>query len=65
MAVDRETMTPENRARSQRAAKRYNRRFLRFAWPKLVKILSPFYDPRKKRAPRGATLFLDGIGAAG
>jgi uncharacterized protein len=64
MSVDRETMTAEDSARSRRAAKRYNRRFLRFAWPKLLNILSPFYDPRHKRTPRGAAAFLDGIGAA-
>jgi predicted metal-dependent hydrolase len=64
MSVDREAMTPEDSARSRRSAIRYNRRFLRFAWPKLLKILSPFYDPRRKRPPRGAAAFLDGIGAA-
>jgi predicted metal-dependent hydrolase len=64
MSVDRETMTPDDRARSRRAAKRYNRRFLRFAWPRLLAVLSPFYNPRKRRAPRGAVAFLDAIGAA-
>ncbi len=64
MQVDRETMTTKDRARSRRASKRYNSRLLRFAWPKLLRVLSPFYNPRSKREPRGAAAFLDVIGAA-
>jgi predicted metal-dependent hydrolase len=64
LSVDRETMKPEESVRSRRAAKQHNRRFLRFAAPKLLKILSPYYDPRHKRPPYGAATFLDRIGAA-
>jgi hypothetical protein len=39
----------------------YRARFLRFALPKLLYVLSPFYDPRTKRAPRGAAQLLDEI----
>lgn len=38
--------------------KRYRARFLRFAWPRLLCVLLPLYDPRAKRAPRGAAELL-------
>jgi hypothetical protein len=36
-------------------------RVLRFALPRLLDVLSPLYNPRKKRAPRGAAELLNEI----
>jgi predicted metal-dependent hydrolase len=54
LSVDRQAMDPPQRARSLALEKRYRARFLRFAWPRLLSVLSPRYDPRARRAPRGA-----------
>jgi predicted metal-dependent hydrolase len=54
LAVDREAMDAAQRAHSRALEKRYRARFLRFAWPRLLSVLSPRYDPRRRRAPRGA-----------
>jgi hypothetical protein len=38
--------------------KLYRKRFGRFALPRLLKVLSPFYDPIRYRELKGATAFL-------
>jgi len=59
LEVDRSGMSAAQRRSSVRLEKRYRARFLRFALPKLLYVLSPFYDPRAKRAPRGAAQLLE------
>jgi uncharacterized protein len=61
LAVDRAAMTDDQRRRSHRLEKRYRARFMRFALPRLLYVLSPAYDPRRKRAPRGAQALLEQI----
>ena len=61
LAVDRGAMSAAERAHSVRQERRYRARFMRFALPRLLKVLSPFYDPRRCRAPRGATELLGEI----
>jgi predicted metal-dependent hydrolase len=58
LAFDRAQMTPEQLRSSLRSEKSYRRRFGRFALPRLLKVLSPFYNPVRKREPRGAASFL-------
>lgn len=58
LAVDREGMTADARAQSIRLERQYRARFMRFALPKLLSVLSPFYDPRRRRPPRGAAQLL-------
>ena len=60
----RSGMSAAQRRRSVCPEKRYRTRFLRFALPKLLYVLSPFYHPRAKRAPRGAAQLLDEISPA-
>jgi uncharacterized protein len=61
LRVDRCGMSGAERRRSVRLEKRYRARLLRFALPRLLYVLSPFYDPRAKRAPRGAAELLHEI----
>lgn len=58
LAVDRARMTPEQREASVLSEKIYRKRFGRFALPRLLKVLSPFYNPIRKREPTGAAAFL-------
>jgi uncharacterized protein len=61
LAVDRAPMSAAERAESVRLERRYRGRFLLFALPRLLYVLSPLYDPRAKRAPRGAAELLEDI----
>jgi uncharacterized protein len=61
LSVDRAAMNPAARRESRRLERRYRARFLRFALPRLLYVLSPFYNPRRKRAPRGAAELLNEI----
>jgi uncharacterized protein len=54
LSVDRASMSPQEQEQSALLEKRYRARFMRFALPRLLCVLSPFYDPRRRRAPRGA-----------
>ena len=58
LAHDRATMTPEQLQASMASEKAYRRRFGRFALPRLLRVLSPFYNPVRKREPDGAAAFL-------
>lgn len=55
---DRTTMTSDRKRRSVAAERACRRRFARFALPRLLSVLSPFYDPRRRRAPRGVEAVL-------
>ncbi len=61
LAIDRAAMSAAARRESRRLERRYRARFLRFALPRLLYVLSPFYNPRRKRAPRGAAELLNEI----
>jgi predicted metal-dependent hydrolase len=52
LEVDRATMTPEERAASIRLKKRNDRAFARYAFPRMIQIFLPFYDPRGQKAPQ-------------
>ncbi len=54
-------MSTAARRESQRLERRYRARFLRFALPRLLDVLSSLYNSRKKRAPRGAAELLNEI----
>jgi predicted metal-dependent hydrolase len=58
LAADRAAMTPEQLKASLKSEKIYRRRLSRFALPRLLKVLSPFYNPMEKREPKGAAAFL-------
>jgi uncharacterized protein len=58
LTVDRAAMDRQQRAASIRLERRYRARFMRFALPRLLRVLSPFYDPRRKRPPHGAAELL-------
>jgi uncharacterized protein len=61
LSVDRASMTSAQRRHSRHLERRYRARMLCFALPRLLYVLSPRYDPRRKRAPRGATELLSQI----
>ena len=62
---DREHMTPQERAASLAREKGNRRRFLRFVLPRMLHLLSPFYNPAKAPAPRGLQELLDRLAALG
>jgi len=64
LSVDRQGMTEKARRASVAEERRHRARFLRFALPRLIAILSPFYDPRRKTEPRGSARLLDEVAAA-
>jgi predicted metal-dependent hydrolase len=59
LAKDREAMTPEeveaSVAREKELKKQISKRFL----PMMLMVISPFYNPAKRRVPRGQQAFLD------
>lgn len=59
LATDRETMTQEEVEASIARHKEVGRRIKKSALPMLIKVLSPFYDPAKRRDPRGQKEFLE------
>ena len=64
LAVDRAAMSADARAQSIRQERQYRARLMRFALPRLLSVLSPFYDPRRRRPPRGAAELLSAIQGA-
>jgi hypothetical protein len=58
LQADRSAMTAAELRASEISERDYRRRFTWFALPRLLKILSPFYDPASRRAPKGAAQFL-------
>jgi uncharacterized protein len=63
LAVDRGGMDARGRAASLQEESRYRARFMRFAWPRLLRVFLPWYRPQRRRAPRGAAQLLRGITA--
>ncbi len=61
LSVDRAQMTRAQRQHSLTLERRYRARFLCFALPRLLYVFSPTYNPRAKRAPRGALQLLEEI----
>ena len=53
LSVDRESMTPAEREASIAREAAHRKRFGNFAMPRLLTIVLPGYDPRKKREFRG------------
>jgi predicted metal-dependent hydrolase len=53
LSVDRESMSPDEREASIQREKTHRKRFGKFAMPRLLTIVLPGYDPRKKREFRG------------
>lgn len=58
IATDRAGMDAQALARSRANEKAVNRFTLRTMGPELLKVFSPFYDPARKRAPRGLDDYL-------
>ncbi len=58
LAFDRARMTEAERAASIQSEKTYRKRFNQFAVPRLLKVLSPFYNPVRRAPPLGAESFL-------
>jgi uncharacterized protein len=60
---DREGMSADELERSKRREKIYRRKLLFHFMPQLLRVLSPFYDPAKLRAPRGLMEFMNHVEA--
>ena len=58
LETDRADMSPADRKASRKALAAYRWRFMRFAFPRLARVLSPFYDPRKLKEPKDIAPFL-------
>jgi Predicted metal-dependent hydrolase len=58
LAKDREGMTPEEVADSIERQNAVKKRTVKAALPMMLKVLSPFYNPAKRRIPRGQEEFL-------
>lgn len=61
LEVDRKNMTQEEREESIKREKALNKRELKASWRKLLKVLSPFYDPGKKKVPDGLEDYLEQV----
>lgn len=59
IASDAAALDAAGRAHLRVQEKAYRRRLLHFSLPRLLAILSPAYDPRRKAAPRGAIGLLE------
>jgi hypothetical protein len=51
-------MPEAEQRQSKSRALGYQMRLMGFLLPRVLRIFSPFYNPRKRRAPRGAEVFL-------
>lgn len=63
LAADRERLGARERFISRLRAARYQWRLVRFALPRVLRAMSPAYDPRGRTPPRGATALLASIEA--
>lgn len=61
LAVDQARMSAAGRRASRRRARGYQWRLMRFLLPRVLRIFSPFYDPRARRWPKGGREFLAGL----
>jgi predicted metal-dependent hydrolase len=55
---DRRMMTSAEVAASRQRLKDYRRPQSRFSFPRMLRLLSPFYNPHRLREPRGVGEFL-------
>ena len=58
LAQDRKTMEPAERRASVAREKAFKKKLAAVALPELLKVLSPFYNPAKRRAPEGLAQYL-------
>lgn len=63
LRADRANMTAEERAASAARLKMLNKRMKRLLLPQLLAALSPFYDPKRRREPRGYRSFIASVDA--
>jgi predicted metal-dependent hydrolase len=63
-AADAAGLDDDARRARRRTLAAYQGRLLRFALPRLLRILSPFYDPARVRLPRGSDTLLASLDAA-
>jgi predicted metal-dependent hydrolase len=59
LGTDRARMTPAELAESVARQKALKKRIMKSVFPAMLKVLSPFYDPAKRRTPRGQDAFLE------
>ena len=52
LEVDRTAMTEAERAESVRAKKAFDRELLLYTLPRMLRILTPYYDPAAVAAPK-------------
>jgi len=64
LAEDRKAMTPAEREASLAREKAFRKKLAKVAIPELLKVLSPFYDPARRKAPEGLGDYLKGFEAA-
>lgn len=64
LTADRAKMTDEERQASLAREKAFKKKMARTAIPELIKVLSPFYQPRTRKAPAGWQDYLKGYEAA-
>lgn len=62
LAVDRVGMTENEHKVSRSRAAGYQLRLMGFLLPRVLRIFSPFYSPRRRRWPRGVQEFLMTVG---
>ena len=58
---DREGMSAQELEQSKHREQIYRRKLLFQVMPQLLRVLSPFYDPAKLRAPRGLAEFMNRV----
>ena len=58
LAEDRKTMTPAEREASLAREKAFKKKMARVAISELLKVLSPFYNPARRKAPDGVAGYL-------
>lgn len=59
LAKYREGMSPSEIKQSRKREKAYHRRYMLFAFPRMLKILLPYYDPGKAKMPADIRRALD------
>lgn len=64
IAQDRAGMTAAQVRQSRQRERSYRRTLLRHMLPRLLLVLSPWYNPRDKKVPAGLQPYLDGFPAA-
>lgn len=63
LSVDRAAMTPEERAQSVAREALFKKTYARLMIPKLLMVLSPFYNPGKKKVPPALARYLEAFEA--